>query len=374
MNSLAEQIAVFDPATPLAAASTPPAAWYLRREFLELETRAVFRRTWQAVGRMDQVARPGDYFTGNLVGEPFVVLRDGEGLLRAFVNVCCHHAAEVAAGEGFCQSLVCPYHGWTYDLTGRLRSAPKMGRVENFDVSAMGLKPLAVEAWGPLVFLHLDPDPRPPEAEWPELHARLAASGFERLRFVARRTYEVACNWKVFVDNYLDGGYHVGHLHRGLAGQLDLGGYRTEIFERFSIQSCSGGGAATNASDAAGQDFAARIGDGAIYAWLYPNFMINRYGPIMDTNWVVPLAVDRTLTVFDYFFHESVASDETFIADSLAASDQVQQEDIGICESVQRGLGSSAYDRGRYAAPEAPMHEFHKLLARDLAADCSKAV
>jgi choline monooxygenase len=179
---------------------------------------------------------------------------------------------------------------------------------------------------------------------------------------VARRTYRIACNWKVYVDNYLDGGYHVGYLHRGLAAQLDMDSYQTEVFERYSIQSGAGAGG----DGGSGSDFSERIGDRVLYAWLYPNLMINRYGPMMDTNWVIPHGHDETEVIFDYYFTKETAGDAEFVEKSLAASDIVQQEDVDICESVQKGLGSSSYDRGRYSAKreQGELH-FHRLLAGD---------
>ena len=182
-----------------------------------------------------------------------------------------------------------------------------------------------------------------------------------RLKFVTRKSYELRCNWKVYVDNYLDGGYHVEIAHRGLASQLDLDNYETSVMPGLVLQTCRPGTAGTQH----GQDFAERVGDGAVYAWLYPNFIFNRYGGVLDTNWVIPLAPDRCLTIFDYYFENT---EEDFVNRSLAASHQVQLEDIEICESVQRGLRSSGYDVGRYA-PSLEMGEyhFHHWLRRDLA-------
>ena len=181
------------------------------------------------------------------------------------------------------------------------------------------------------------------------------ATGCEKLKFHSRRSYEIRCNWKVYVDNYLDGGYHIGMLHKQLTGQLNLGDYRIEVDNGLSIQSGKG-----KQSD--------RIGDVALYIWLYPNFMINRYGPAMDTNWVIPLAADRCLTVFDFYFAEPEGDHaETFIQESLKMSEQIQDEDIRISESVQRGLEFGAYDVGRYAPRmEHAMHAFHRQLALDV--------
>ena len=364
-DPLDQEMNRFDPSLPLESAWTPPASWYTDPRFLERERHGLFFRSWQAVGRVDQLARPGDYFTGRLLGNPFVVVRDGNGTIRAFHNVCRHHAAEVCSGEGCLTEMTCPYHGWTYALDGTILRAPRMGRSDLFDRSRFSLAPLAAEAWGPLVFIHLGKDPAPLREELPELEPRLEATGFRELRFAERRVYDIRCNWKVYVDNFLDGGYHVSQLHRGLAGQLDLGTYRTEVFKRFSIQSCV---PAHSAGPGPGGDFPERIGEGALYVWLYPNFMINRYGPVMDTNTVVPLTHDRTRVVFDFFFMETEGEQaREFMARSIAASHIVQEEDVAISESVQAGLSSPAYVQGIYApAYEAPMFHFHRLLAEDL--------
>jgi choline monooxygenase len=349
----------FDPKIPIEKASTPPSSWYTDPISLTRERSTVFRRSWQAVGRLESVAAPGDFLSGEMAGEPYVVVRGSEGELRAFYNVCRHHATCVAQGSGNTEQLVCPYHGWTYGLDGRLLKAPRMGGIEAFERDENGLVPMQVATWGPWIFIRQ-------EAGGPELDQLLkpldGRLAMDRLRFEKSVSYEIECNWKVFVDNYLDGGYHVSHMHRGLASQLDLDAYRTEITDHVSLQTCDAGEPAESST---GIDFNERLQGGAIYAFVYPNYMINRYGPIMDTNWVLPLGPHRTLTVFDYFFDQDVDAD--FIQSSLAASNQVQLEDIAICESVQRGLASSAYDVGRYAPRvEGAEHHFHSLLAGEL--------
>lgn len=350
----------FDPSVPVERARTPPASWYTDPSFLELERERVFARSWQPAARLEQLTRAGDYAAGHLTGEPYVVLRDSADHLRAFFNVCRHHASCVAEGQGNATQLVCPYHGWTYDLDGKLRKAPSLGAVEEFDRNEFGLHPMDVGSWGPLAFVR-------PRADGPALKTLLSPLegriDFAPLRFFKRVEYELRCNWKVFVDNYLDGGYHVAQLHGGLASQLSLQSYRTEVVDRVSIQTCR----SDSSAGGGGTDFAERLRGGAVYAFVYPNFMINRYGPVMDTNWVLPLGPDRTLTIFDYYFDAEVFDDASFVERSLSASDLVQQEDVAICESVQLGLESSAYDRGRYAPTlEQAAHRFHCLLAEDL--------
>ena len=355
----------FDPSLPIEKAWTPPASWYRGSAFMELDRARVFGRTWQAVARLDQVARPGDYVAGCLADLPWVVVRDETGTLRAFHNVCRHHAAQVCAGAGSLQELTCPYHGWTYRLDGRLTRAPHLGRNDVFDRDRFSLKPAAVAAWDPLVFIHLGDDPAPLPPQLAPLTPRLQAMETAALKFVARRSYTLRCNWKVYVDNYLDGGYHVSVLHRALAGQLDLDTYRTEVFDHLSIQSCR---TPEEAPEAGGGDFAERLGTEALYAFVYPNLMLNRYGPILDTNFVVPTGPEQCEVVFDYYFREREGEEaRAFIERSIAASHRVQEEDVAICESVQKGLASPAYDRGIYAPRmEMGAYHFHRLLAADL--------
>ncbi len=358
-------VSAFDPSVPIARASTPPASWYTDPAIFELERRTTFSRHWQPVARASALAAVGSYVSGCSAGEPWVVVRAADGL-RAFSNVCRHKGREVVTGSGCAAELTCGYHAWTYDLDGRLRKAPRMGGIEGFERDAMGLPRLGVDVWGPWVFIHQDPDAAPVASAHPELDALLAASGWDALTFAGRATWDIACNWKVYVDNYLDGGYHVPHMHPTLDAQLDMASYRTELFGASSVQSCLPSQVRDERIDFRAT---ARIGERALYAWLHPAFMINRYGPCLDTNLVIPVGPDRCRVEYEFFFANSDSPEaREFIEQSMDQSAVTQREDIEICESVQRGLGSSRYDRGRYAPRvEHGEHHFHRLLAADYA-------
>jgi choline monooxygenase len=211
------------------------------------------------------------------------------------------------------------------------------------------------------VFVHLDADPLPIESYLGELVGQVAALGFGGLQFCERREYVLACNWKVFVDNYLDGGYHVPHLHKSLDSVLEYTEYTIENFERFCLQSspiAGAGGEATTAAVRKGR---------ALYYWVYPNLMLNCYQGYLDTNLVVPLAVDRTKVIFEYFFDDVSDARAEANRKSIDVSERIQHEDVAVCESVQKGLGSRAYRAGRLSVRrEAGENLFHKLLARDL--------
>src|SRR5687768_975058 len=160
-----------------AGGRTIPFDWYSDPAVLRLERERIFRRTWQYAGRADQVAEPGAFFTGDLGGVPIVVLRDKDGRLRAFLNVCRHRGSLVCEGEGKRETLQCPYHAWTYGLDGSLRAAPRSDREPGFDKSELGLVPVSVEAWGPFVFVNPDADAAPLAETLGELPELVAASG-----------------------------------------------------------------------------------------------------------------------------------------------------------------------------------------------------
>ena len=361
-----EIVANFNRTVPLNKASTPPASWYSDPRILQLEYRTVFSYSWQMVGRADQLRDSGRYVTGEIAGEPVLLVRGSDGILRGFFNVCRHHAAVVMTEpEGKDENLRCPYHGWTYDLTGALVHTPEFAGVANFDRSANGLVPVKIAEWQGWVFAKLESAvPVLEDFLGNDLIERFERLNLQQLRWFERRHYRLNCNWKVFVDNYLDGGYHVPHIHGGLSSVLDNSAYSIETGEHFCLQSSP---ISTDRSDA--QTAAARRGDRALYYWIYPNFMINIYDRVMDTNLVIPRGVDRTEVIFDYYFADiSDQSKEANLA-SIAVSEQIQNEDVAICESVQRGLASRAYETGRLSVRrEAGEHLFHKLLHADLQA------
>jgi choline monooxygenase len=298
-----------------------------------------------------------------LADEPLVVVRGTDSELRAFYNVCRHHAAAVMTTPcGIAQHLRCPYHGWTYGLDGSLKGAPEFAGVCNFDRGANGLIPILVAIWEQFVFVSLNEQALPLCNFLGDLPERIAPLGLGNLHFFERRTYTLRCNWKVYVDNYLDGGYHVPHLHKGLNSVLDYKEYTIENSGRYCLQSSPMVTSQEHASFGA-----TRTGDRAWYYWLYPNFMINIYEGVMDTNLVLPIAPDACMVQFDFFFADISESRRAHNAESVAVSDRVQAEDVDICESVQRGLRSRAYGAGRLSVRrEAGEHLFHRLLAQDL--------
>jgi choline monooxygenase len=355
---------LYNPANPLEKASTIPAPWYRDPRIEDLERARVFSGTWQVAGRADQVREKGQFFTADIAGEPIVVVRGDDEKLRAFFNVCRHHAAAVVPeAQGCAKQFRCPYHGWTYGTDGALKGMVEFDGVQDFERADNGLVPIRADAWENFVFVNLDGQAAPLQkflGAVPEIVAPLELT--KKLHYFDRRIYPLNCNWKVYVDNYLDGGYHVPHAHKGLSSVIEYTKYTIENFERACLQSSP---LSSDSNTSAG--VAATRQGRAFYLWIYPNFMINAYEGVMDTNLVVPLGADKCAVIFDYYFADTTPAAETYNRESIAVSEKVQDEDMAICDAVQRGLHSRAYVAGRLSVRrEAGEHLFHRLLHADL--------
>lgn len=367
-SQLKEIVDQYDPKLTLDRASTIPSSWYTSKDFFWLELNTVFSRSWQFAARRDQVTEPGNYVTSDIAGEPIVVVRGNDGVLRGFFNVCRHHAAAVMTEpEGKAAQLRCPYHGWTYSLEGELKGTPDFSGVCDFDRASNGLIPLELTEWENWIFVKVNRDPVMSLSDFlgDELLAQTNALQLTDLHWFERRHYHFDCNWKVFVDNYLDGGYHVPYLHKGLDSVLDYSNYMIENGAHHCLQWSP---IVTDGAEA--QTGAVRKGDRALYYWIYPNFMFNWYDGVMDTNLVVPRGVDQTEVIFDFYFPDVVS--EHARRQNLASVEvgqRIQDEDVSICKSVQRGLNSRAYNTGRLSVRrEAGEHLFHRLLHADVSA------
>ena len=316
---------------------------------------------------------PGDFVATRLAGEPIVVVRGADGTLRAFYNVCRHHAAAVVTQPcGQAAILQCPYHGWKYGLDGSLKGMPEFEGVRTLIAPRMVWFRSAWKPGNALCSSTSILNAMSLQEFLGGLVKRVAPLGISKLHYFDRRTYDISCNWKVYVDNYLDGGYHVPHLHKGLSSVLDYKQYTIENEDRYCLQSSP-----MVASDEDAATGATRKGDRAWYFWQYPNLMINCYEGYMDTNYVIPVDADHCTVIFDFYFSDVSEARRAYNTESVNVGNRVQDEDLGICEDVQRGLKSRAYGAGRLSVRrEAGEQLFHQLLAADLkgaarAVDCS---
>ncbi len=326
-----------------------PADWYHRPDVFARERAAIFGREWHLIGHAGALAAPGDYVADAIAGWRVFAIRGRDGALRAFHNVCRHRAAPlVEDGHGRCEVLRCRYHGWVYDTGGALRQLPDFGAAD-FDKADYGLFPVRVDTWRGLVFVNLDPAAPALREGLGALVAEAAGYPMEDFRFVRRVAYDIACNWKVYVDNYVEG-YHIPLLHPELNRQVDASRYSVENRDRVCIM-------------------AAPLRDGSVYdgrwLWRYPNLSLAVYPDGMNLSRTLPLGHDRTRLVIDFFFRDPGPANERAIAMTCA----VVEEDFPICEAVQRNLAAGVYEAG----PLSPKHEtgvrfFHDLVRRALAA------
>ncbi|MEZ5521325.1 MAG: aromatic ring-hydroxylating dioxygenase subunit alpha [Dokdonella sp.] len=340
-----------EPFVDLEHAHALPARYYFGEAMLEREHEAVFARSWQLVAHREQLAEPGDHVVEMIGKVPILVVRGKDGVLRAFPNVCRHRAGPLALcnGKG-ANALHCKYHGWTYTLEGQLRSAPEMQGAKDFDVTDIRLPPLRAHEWQGLVFVALDASVAPFEEVYAGIVERIAPIDLSAMRYLRRETYDIACNWKVYVDNFLEG-YHLPHVHPGLCKVLDYRAYDTELFPWQILQ--------TSPLRDSGEIY----GEGeAFYYQIYPNIMLNIMPGRLQTNRVLPLGPGRCRVEFDFYYAQDDKA-QSRIARDAEFSDEVQLEDVAICEAVQHGLASGTYDAGRLCPKrESGVWHFHNLL------------
>lgn len=357
----------FDIDPDIRRAATLPGRAYSDPALFAVARERVFARSWQLVSDLDRLREPGRCvpvtLLPGLLDEPLLLARGADDTLRGFPNVCTHRGALLCEGDGVFAGLRCRYHGRRFDLTGRFLSMPEFEGVEGFPSPADDLPAVRLETWKKLLFVSLDP--AVPFAEWiGDVDARVGRLPFDRAVFDASRSrdYLVRANWALYCDNYLEG-LHIPFVHPSLAEALDYGAYRTELFRWGSLQI----GVAKSDEDAfelpgASPDGGERIA--GYYFWLFPNLMLNVYPWGLSVNVVQPLAVDRTRVSYLTYVWDASRLD----AGAGSGLDRVEREDESVVESVQKGVASRLYRRGRYSAKrETGVHQFHRLLSTALA-------
>jgi len=348
----------------IARAWTLPATLYTDAAVFAAEKEKIFSRSWQVVGNCAQAENPGDYFTTELLGEPLLMVRGADGKLRGFYNVCRHRAGPPAEGCGSRKLFRCGYHGWTYGLDGALISATEIEGVEGFRAEDFSLVPVRTEEWFGFVFVNLAADARPLRESLGELPKQAEKFHFADMKLFERRTYDMKCNWKTYVDNYLEG-YHLPSVHPGLNRELDFNAYTVEPYERhvrqFSpIRGAQPGDATPRRYQEAREDLTTD------YFWIFPNWMLNCYPDNVSLNVVLPIEPERSLAIFEWYLPEKDHSSPAARA-SVEFSDQIQIEDVGICEVVQKNLRSRSYSRGRFSVKqEKGVHAFHRMYAEEM--------
>jgi choline monooxygenase len=339
---------------------------YTDAEWADADLKAIFVRTWQWVCHVEKLAEPGSYVSATIAGIPIAIVRDRTGELRAFYNVCKHRAHELLSGSGITRNIVCPSHAWVYDLTGELRSARRADRMETFDKSQICLDQVQVEQFGGFVYINLDPAAAPLAEQAPDLAADIArwAPDVASLTHAKRLTYDVKTNWKNVVDNFLEC-YHCHIAHKEFVDLVDMQTYEVKTHGIWSSHFAEAGKHANSAYDVS----QASVTQHAVW-WLWPNTCLLRYpgrGNFMVFQ-ILPAGPDRTLETWDFYFESAELNEAE--AQSIRYIDEVlQQQDITLVESVQRGMNTPAFNQGRIVydptgsgLSEHGVHHFHGLV------------
>ncbi len=361
---------------PLREASTLPASCYTSTEWHAREAERIFRREWVCVGRADQIPEAGDYFTTTLCDDPIIVVRDRGGEPRAYSNVCRHRGCVIATGSGNSKTLQCPYHRWTYALSGELLATPgrphPMEEITNFQQEEYGLLPLRMAEWGGFVFVNFDGNA--PALTWwlGDLPGWMDAYGFDGMTTVRHISHVVACNWKVFLENSMEA-YHVPFVHQRQVDPARLPAWSVDtpgdgpyaaLYSKDSLLSMS-----------VFPPIAALTGqpkEGLFHLWLQPNLQIIATATYMAYRRYLPLAPDRFELSCGWCFPTATQAVDGFAeaaAAVFARTDAVMAEDIEICPQVQAGLSASLYRPGRYAMQEAILHKIANYVLDRVLAD-----
>ncbi len=354
-----------------ALSPTLPSHLYTSDELFAQERESIFFRSWHIAGHVSDLPDPGSYVTAAIHDQGVFICRGKDGLLRGFYNVCAHRAHELLKGTGRAKVITCPYHAWSYHLTGELRSARGTETMEGFSRGDFCLTPVRVETLGPLVFYNLDPQAKPLAAEAGGLLAELESHipGLAGMKRVAAGTSILNANWKVGVDNYLEC-YHCAPAHPAFADLVDLASYRSVCS---GIYSSHIGSRVRPQNKAFAFDPAAPVQMSGFW-WLWPMATINLMpgDPAVGLFWWNPLGPARCEQVHIVYSPDGKRTPQMERA-SAYSGEILSVEDNDICESVQRGLASRGYRQGRFivdpgrtAISEHAVHHFHGLLAEAL--------
>ena len=351
-----------DPARSMSLQS----AAYTDQQWYETDVKAIFARTWQWICHIEKLTQPGSYVSATVAGMPIAVVRDRSGELRAFYNVCKHRAHELLSGSGTTRNIVCPYHAWTYDLTGQLKVARRTDDMDSFDKSEICLDRIQVQEMGGFVYVNLDPDAKSLYEQASDLVADidLWAPDVATLTHAKRLSYDVASNWKNVIDNFLEC-YHCHIAHKEFVSLVDMSTYEVKTHGIWSSHFADAGKEENAAYDVS----QATVKTHAVW-WLWPNTCLLRYPGRSNfmVFQVIPVGPERTVETWDFFL-ESTEPNEAEVESIKFVDDVLQVQDIALVESVQRGMrtpaftqGRLVYDAGGSGLSEHGVHHFHGLV------------
>ncbi len=339
---------------------------YRNPKFLDIERQQIFHKSWQFLCHEEKLREPGSYIAVDIQGQSIFAARDQQGELRAFYNVCKHRGHELLFGEGQTRAITCPYHAWVYDLNGQLKRARRSETIENFDINQICLNQVKIETFCHLVFVNLDQTATPLAEQTENLEAEIKqyAPDIGELTFAHRLTYRLKANWKAVVDNFLEC-YHCPVAHKDFCSLVEMDTYKVTTHGIYSSHMAKAGQIDNKAYDIDN----ATVTDHAVW-YLWPNTTLMRYpgrGNFMVWRFY-PVGPEETYEVFDFFFETAQPNEAE--QEAIKFIDNVlQPEDIGLVESVQRGMQTPAFEQGRYlidpsgsGMSEHAVHHFHGLI------------
>lgn len=331
-----------------------------------VDVKEIIAKTWQWICHVEKMRGSGSYITAKIAGHPIAVVRDREGKLRAFYNVCKHRAHELLSGEGTTTRIMCPYHAWTYKLDGQLVRAPETENLEDFDTNEICLDQVQVEEFCGFIYVNLDGKAASLASQTGNLETEIRhwAPDIDNLTFGHRLTYEIKSNWKNVVDNFLEC-YHCPTAHKDFCELVDMDTYKVTTYGIYSSHMADAGNNPNGAYDVSNAD----VKTHAVW-WLWPNTCLMRYpgrSSMIVLN-IIPAGLDKTLETYDFYLM-TPEPNETEL-DAIRYLDKVLQvEDIGLVESVQRGMNTPAFEQGRIVydpsgsgKSEHAVHHFHGLV------------
>ncbi len=346
---------------PLAQAETLPRWCYTSAEFADAEVREIFRKTWNFVGRVDEVPSSGAYFTVDLFGESIIVVRDRANGIHAFANTCRHRGTRLVNGTGRCSAFACPYHSWTYALSGELIGAPGMEGVAGFAKADYGLIPVRLETWGGFMFVNLDRNGKPLLEHLGNAVDTFAPYNFENMVVTRKKEYDLACNWKIYVENAMED-YHTATVHRVSIG-TQVCTREESIGEWDAVHML----AATTVAILPGEvspfpyipTLKGKSAGGTYFSVVYPNWF---FASTQDCMWwlhVAPRGPKRCLVTQGSVFSRETSERPDFkqvVQKYYQRWDKSIPEDNAIAEMQQAGLESSFSQPGRLSLHEPVVH------------------
>ena len=338
------------------------AKYYTDPEVFKIETNGLLARTWQFAGHASQLKETGDYFTFDMAGESLFCIKGRDGEIRTFYNVCQHRAHQLVSGQGQTRVVVCPYHAWTYELTGELRAGPNIKAVEGFDKSSICLTSVRTEVFLGFIFVNLDNDAKPMDDWFPNVRTELESyiPHWDTLAPLEWVEIPENCNWKVSVENYSEC-YHCSLNHP----TFSTGVVRPETYDIQPQRYCLRHTTECNSMDAMTYDINSGFDKNDQYSswFLWPMFSFQVYpGNLLNTYHWRAVDADHVVVWRGWY---SVGGAENDIVRQMAVQDRetTVAEDIGLVESVQRGLKSRGYVPGPLVVdPKCGVNSEHSIL------------